>query len=233
MFWHWESWWHFDIGNLVDILTENLVDIFWLWESTFGILLTFWLWESCWQWESSFCFRREDAVYLCRCIQKSLVIRWVTNWSIDYLSLSLSVQKGSWGCLKAIPLSGISGLFFYLVLLHFLSCPFSSTNSLFSRWREREAVGCVMCVCACMCVYIHVCVHACMHECVCVHACMYICLCVHVYIYMCVCVCAHKCMCVCVWLCVRVCTCVSVWMWGERERQSEICHSLIVIHYEN
>ena len=69
---------------------------------------------------------------------------------------------------------------------------------------------CVLCVYACMCVYIYmyVCIH-CLY--VCLHACMYVCM--HC-LYVCLHVCMYVCMYVCMFACMYVCVCMYVYIGG-------------------
>ena len=79
------------------------------------------------------------------------------------------------------------------------------------------------CVCAhvCMCVHVHACacrhtcVHVYVHACVCARACMHVCAHACVCVQARVCVCAsvhvHTCVCMCMCMHVRVCVCVCVW----------------------
>ena len=52
-----------------------------------------------------------------------------------------------------------------------------------------------MCVCvrACTCSWVHVCVYVCAHMYMCAYVCLHICVHVYIYIYMCVCVCVFWC----------------------------------------
>jgi hypothetical protein len=72
------------------------------------------------------------------------------------------------------------------------------------------AMLCVLCVYACMCVYIYmyVCIH-CLY--VCLHACMYVCM--HC-LYVCLHVCMYVCMYVCMFACMYVCVCMYVYIGG-------------------
>jgi hypothetical protein len=70
--------------------------------------------------------------------------------------------------------------------------------------------------CACMCVYVRVCVGMCACVCVRVHlcVCVFVCVCMCVRVCVCVCVCVYMCVCVCVCVCMctSVCICVYVYM---------------------
>ena len=70
----------------------------------------------------------------------------------------------------------------------------------------------LVCVCACMFLYAHVCeyVYVCVHMC---YVCG-ICICIHMYVCMHVCVCMH--ICILVWhvyMCMHICVCMNVCMY--------------------
>ena len=81
----------------------------------------------------------------------------------------------------------------------------------------------MVCLSACLHIYVYMCVYAYVSVCLCMYVCMYVCMCVSVCVYVCVCVsvclcCEHKCVylfsicCILQWidsqiLCVPVCVC--------------------------
>lgn len=62
----------------------------------------------------------------------------------------------------------------------------------------------------CVCLYVHVRVHACVHDCVC----MYVCLCVHVCacVPMCMITCVNARLCACMSMCTHACVCIHFCM---------------------
>ena len=82
--------------------------------------------------------------------------------------------------------------------------------------------------CACVWVYVCLCVHLCVHMSMCVY--VWVCICMSVYVWVCMCVCEYVCLCVCVFVCATMCVCIGVCVCMSMHVCMHMCVVCVCMH---